>query len=227
MSMAWYDMIAKRNGGYKSDAVYKIQGQSGEVVFEDRVIGLIKQSKDVLDAGCGHGAFTLKMSDYAEHIIGFDNSKELIKIAKATLKSTNKNNLKFVMAGTKDKDGLPFEDEVFDLIYVRRGPTSILKHSNLLKENGVMIGIHSAAKDLVQKRLVESGLRDIKIDLFEEAIRIYPNPGEFQKDLSSQHGNLDYTLEENKEKFEHILKENTVNGVIQQKEWRYIWSGRK
>lgn len=90
-----------------------------------------------------------------------------------------------------------------------------------------MIGIHSAAKDRVQERLLESGLKDIKIEVFEEAIRIYPNAGEFKKDLSSQHGNLNDTLEENIEAFNLILKENTVHGVIKQKEWRYIWRERK
>ncbi len=30
MGMDWYDMIAKRNGGYKSNAIYTIEGESGE-----------------------------------------------------------------------------------------------------------------------------------------------------------------------------------------------------
>ncbi|MBI9010896.1 MAG: hypothetical protein JEZ08_01600 [Clostridiales bacterium] len=62
MSMEWYDMIAKRNGGYKNNAIYEVEGVSGEVIFEEQLIKLIKNSKSVLDAGCGHGDFTLKMS---------------------------------------------------------------------------------------------------------------------------------------------------------------------
>ncbi len=28
MSMEWYDMIARRNGGYKSNAKYTVEGES-------------------------------------------------------------------------------------------------------------------------------------------------------------------------------------------------------
>jgi hypothetical protein len=55
MGIQWFDMIAKRNGGYKSDAVFTVEGISGEDVFEERL-------NDML-------------------FIGFDGSKELLKIA--------------------------------------------------------------------------------------------------------------------------------------------------
>ncbi|MFC4099132.1 class I SAM-dependent methyltransferase [Paenibacillus xanthanilyticus] len=81
MGIEWYDMIARRNGGYRSRAVYTVEGRSAEDRFEERLIQMLPRFQSVMDAGCGHGEFTLKMAKYARSIIGFDNSKELIKIA--------------------------------------------------------------------------------------------------------------------------------------------------
>ncbi|WP_249281060.1 protein arginine N-methyltransferase 2 [Paenibacillus sp. 7516] len=80
MGMDWYDMIALRNGGYKGRSTYTWEGQSAEDIFEERLIRLLSQHQSVLDAGCGDGDFTLKMSAHARHITGFDNSKELLYI---------------------------------------------------------------------------------------------------------------------------------------------------
>nr|WP_236570472.1 class I SAM-dependent methyltransferase [Paenibacillus sp. An7] len=50
---------------------------------------MIPNYSSVLDAGCGHGEFTLKMSKYTNNIIGFDNSQELIKIAHTLLQNSS------------------------------------------------------------------------------------------------------------------------------------------
>lgn len=38
MGMDWYDMIAKRNGGYKNNAISTTIGVSSEQVFEENLI---------------------------------------------------------------------------------------------------------------------------------------------------------------------------------------------
>jgi SAM-dependent methyltransferase len=140
MGVDWYDMIAIRNGGYKSNAVFTIEGISAEQIFEERLISLLPQYQSILDAGCDHGDFTLKMAEHANSIIGFDNSCEMIKIADTVLKASRLNNIKFVFATTKQE--LPFTDGQFDLIYDRRGPTSILNHNRILCSGGTVFGIH-------------------------------------------------------------------------------------
>lgn len=50
--------------------------------------------------------------------------------------------VEFVYATTKAE--MPFEDGQFDLIYDRRGPTSIINHSRLLSSGGVIFGIHNS-----------------------------------------------------------------------------------
>ncbi|BCG60772.1 hypothetical protein PUR_41970 [Paenibacillus sp. URB8-2] len=83
------------------------------------------------------------MSRYTESLVGFDNSIELMNIANSLLKESKVSNLKFIYATTKTQ--LPFQDEQFDLIYDRRGPTSILNHSRILQTGGTVFGIHSGS----------------------------------------------------------------------------------
>lgn len=50
----WYNNIAKRNHGYKSNAYFIKEGLSGEDEFEKRLIKLLPSYENVLDIGCGH-----------------------------------------------------------------------------------------------------------------------------------------------------------------------------
>lgn len=167
MSKAWYDMIALKNKGYKSNASYIIEGLSGEVVFEERVISLLKNSSKALDAGCGDGEFTLKMAQYANHMVGFDNSEELLKLAKANGEAAHASNVEFVYGYTKDTQALPFSDGEFDLIICRRGPTSILQHKRLLKPGGMIIGIHSAEQERVMGLLEANDFANLQLEVFD------------------------------------------------------------
>jgi ubiquinone/menaquinone biosynthesis C-methylase UbiE len=225
MSVEWYDMIAKRNGGYKSNAVFTVEGLSGENVFEERLTGILPYFASVLDAGCGHGEFTLKMSKYTPSIIGFDNSVELLKIAEQLREASGVRNVKFVYATTKKK--LPFKENQFDLIYDRRGPTSIIKHSRILRSGGLIYGIHSAALERIQELLNENGFVEIEIETFNDATIYFPNEFEFTKYISAMHGSPDYTLPENKTDLERQIERNMVNGRLGIKEWRFIWKAKK
>ncbi|MCZ8514965.1 class I SAM-dependent methyltransferase [Paenibacillus filicis] len=224
MGIEWYDMIARRNGGYKGRAVFTVEGKSAEEVFEERLINMLPNFKSVMDAGCGHGEFTLRMSKYASQITGFDNSVELINIAQTLLSSSNVHNVNFVYATTKIQ--MPFDDEEFDLIYDRRGPTSIINHSRLLTSGGVIFGIHTSI-DSVRDRLLKNGFKDIEIEEFNEAISYFPNEMEFAKFLSDIPGNPDYTLPELKNELEEKIRENVIEGKLGVREHKYIWKAIK
>ena len=227
MGIEWYDMIAKRNGGYKSNAIFTVEGLSGETVFEERLIKLLGEHDSVLDAGCGHGEFTIRMAKYAKNIIGFDNSRELLTIARSLLEESHAQNVQFVYAWTKGENPLPFEDGQFDLIYDRRGPTSIIDHVRVLRSGGVIFGIHSAAMEKVQERLSNNGFIHIEIDEFDEAIMVFPDETEFAKALSGIPGNPDYLLPEYAEELQQKINENKINGRLVMKQWRYIWKAVK
>jgi SAM-dependent methyltransferase len=228
MGIEWYDMIAKRNGGYKSDAMFIVEGLSGEDVFEKELIEILHSSKSTLDAGCGHGEFTIKMAKYTHDIIGFDGSIELLKISNSLKEHYKIDNVDFVYGDTKKE--LPFEDEQFDLIYCRRGPTSIIHHSRVLRSGGIIYGICPEYPNIIEKvseRLSNNGFINIEIKVFDDVILVFPNDKEFAKFLTGFPGNPDYTLPENKEILNKEVKQNTINGRICYKQWRFIWKAIK
>lgn len=225
-------MIAKKNGGYKSDAEFTVEGVSGEDVFEKELIQLLHNSKSTLDAGCGHGEFTIKMAKHAHTIIGFDWSKELLRIANSLKEHYKINNVNFVNATTKAE--LPFEDGKFDLIYSRRGPTSIAKHSRILRSGGTIYGIcplgipeYPNIIDIVSERLSHNRFINIEINVFDDAILVFPNTKEFAKFLTAFPGNPDYTLPESKQMLDEKVMENMINGRLCYKQWRFIWKAIK
>ncbi|WP_145048044.1 class I SAM-dependent methyltransferase [Paenibacillus xylanexedens] len=220
MGLEWYDMIARRNGGYRGRSKFIVEGQSAEDVFEQRLIEMLPLHNTVLDAGCGHGEFTLRMSAYAQHITGFDNSSEMIRIALSELASSGVRNAEFVHATTKTK--MPFVDEQFDLIYDRRGPTSIIEHGRVLRKGGTIIGIHGDVSK-VRERLLNNRYEDIEIEEFNDAVLVFPNEHEFALFLSDTPGNPDYTSPELQEAFQAKLDESLIDGRICVQERKYIW----
>lgn len=224
MGMDWYDMIARRNGGYRGRASCTIVGRSAEDVFEEQLVEMLPRFHSVLDAGCGHGEFTMKMSRHTGKIIGFDNSAEMIKISKSLLESSEIRNVEFVHATTKT--AMPFQDGQFDLIYDRRGPTSILDHPRLLISGGTVIGIHTDVT-AVRRRLSEKGYVDIEIEEYNEAITYFPDTHEFALYLSDTPGNPDFTLPERKGELEAKTREHQINGQLGIKEHKYIWRAMK
>ncbi|MBU5344249.1 class I SAM-dependent methyltransferase [Paenibacillus lautus] len=224
MGIDWYDMIARRNGGYKGRAVCTVVGRSAEEVFEERLVEMLPQFQSVLDAGCGHGEFTLRMSRHAKNIIGFDNSAEMIRISQSLLESSGIGNVEFVFATTKTE--LPFQDAQFDLIYDRRGPTSIIEHPRILASGGTIIGIHNDVT-AVRRRLSENGYMNVEIEEYNEAITYFPNAREFALFLSDVPGNPDFTLPEMKGELEAKIRENQINGQLGVHEHKYIWKAMK
>ncbi|HTG72092.1 MAG TPA: class I SAM-dependent methyltransferase [Candidatus Udaeobacter sp.] len=225
MGVEWYDMIARRNGGYRSNAVFTIDGVSAEQIYEERLAGMLPAFDSVLDAGCGHGDFTIKMSRHAKSIIGFDNSIEMIKIAESMKIDSKVNNVDFIFATTKAD--LPFSDGQFDFIYDRRGPTSIINHSRILCSGGTLFGIHSGALTTVKERLLNNGFINIQIEEFNSAVIYFPNETEFTKFISGMPGNPDYTDPSLSKELEMKIEENMINGKLCMKEYRYIWKANK
>ncbi|MGQ8871235.1 class I SAM-dependent methyltransferase [Paenibacillus sp. TSA_86.1] len=224
MSMEWYDMIARRNGGYRARAQYRWEGKSAEEMFEERLIQLLPAYTSVLDAGCGHGDFTLKMAAHATHITGFDNSEEMIKIAQESLESSVIQNVNFICATTKEE--LPFQDEQFGLIYNRRGPTSIIEYGRLLPQGGLLFGIHTDVTK-VRERLERNLYEQIEIEEHHEALMVFPDENEFALFLADVPGNPDYTSSEFREQLQTKLKEHTIDGKIAVREHKYIWKAVK
>ncbi|MNI67347.1 Mg-protoporphyrin IX methyl transferase [compost metagenome] len=186
---------------------------------------MIPEFSSILDAGCGHGEFTLKMGRLGTNITGFDNSIEMINIAKSILGEANCENVKFVYCTTKEE--LPFYNEQFELIYNRRGPTSILNHSRILTRGGTILGIHSGALEKVKERLHGNGFINVEIQEYQDAIYYFPNEMEFAKFLTGTPGNPDYTIPTMSNELQQKIKQNTINGNIGFREYKYIWKANR
>lgn len=227
MSQEWYNQIAISNGGYKSDAKYIRKGLSGEIYFENELKRILPKTSSVLDIGCGHGEFTLEMSKYCQNIVGGDNAEELLKIANHLKDEGVYNNVEFSFAWTKGT--MPFDHESFDLIYSRRGPTSIVKYGNLLKPGGLLIGIHTVDLDWesYKVKLENNGFTDIQLEVFDQAYYVYENEVEFAKHISSMHMQKNYLLQEHQDELRQLIKENMRDGQITWPEHRYVWRARR
>lgn len=225
MTIEWYDQIAKQLGGYVQNWTHEVKGLSGEQVFENTLKQVINPEMYVLDAGCGHGDFTMKWVNQCRQIIGIDNSIEMINIAQQqTLDNSSIRNVQFIHASTKD--GLPFNEQTFDIIYSRRGPTSIIQYTHLLKPNGLIIGIHSGSKDKVISQLKASKLQNVQMKDYLATLT-FPTTTDFLRFLSRIPGNPDYTHPNNYSQAQELIAAHTKEGKLQIEEYRFIWSGLK
>lgn len=219
----WYDYIAKRNGGYRVRVPYDVEGESAEDVFERELIG-VTQGKAVLDAGCGHGEFTLKMARHARSIVGYDFSQEMIHIANRLKQEQSAESATFVKTAWREQ--LPFPDGAFDVVYSRRGPGSIVEQSRLLKPGGIVMGIHIYPipdGEIVDRIAATGAYENITRRVYQTAVTYLRNEADFAEYLSSMHMAPDYTLPENRDAFAAILKDSYIGGRIGIRESKQIW----
>lgn len=135
-SKKWYEQIGKIYGEYTYPWNSTITQPNGELIFTNEVFAMIN-NQIVLDVGCGHGEFTIKCSEKAKKIVGFDLTNEFIKNGN----ETKKQNVSFIVGSTKN--GLPFESEQFDCAYNRKGPTSAYQElKRVVKKGGKILGLH-------------------------------------------------------------------------------------
>ena len=64
MKNNFYDKVAKKFGGYHTDARYPKEYPNGdpEKVFKEKLLELSGKNKVVLDVGCADGRFTLSIA---------------------------------------------------------------------------------------------------------------------------------------------------------------------
>ncbi|PGM57366.1 SAM-dependent methyltransferase [Bacillus sp. AFS053548] len=135
-STKWYEQIGKLYGEYKYPWNSTITEPNGELIFNNEVFEIIN-NKTVLDVGCGHGEFTIKCSEKAKEIVGFDLTNDFIKSGN----ESKKLNVSFIVGSTKN--GLPFETGQFDCAYNRKGPTSAYQElKRVVKKGSKIIGLH-------------------------------------------------------------------------------------
>lgn len=148
----FYDKVAREFGGYgfstiepKYNSVYPFGNP--EATFKEKLLELASPSAIALDIGCGDGKFAFGVADKFSKITGLDSSKELIIIAKQKMKDLNIKNMSFMFG---DARKTPFEDQSFDIIFNRRGPSFYAEYSRLLKPGGYYIEIGIGEQDAME-----------------------------------------------------------------------------
>ena len=72
----FYDKVAKKFGGYKSEAIHESHFSNGnpEEIFLEQLVKYSDKDKTVLDIGCADGRFTLKIAEKFHKIFAIDIS---------------------------------------------------------------------------------------------------------------------------------------------------------
>jgi len=142
----FYNKVAKKFGGYKSEAIYKSRflNEHPEKIFLEQLIKHSGKNKIALDVGCADGIFTLKVAEKFHKIFGIDISSEMLAKAKQFQGEQKSSNVTFQKA---EAEKLPFRDRYFDIIYSRRGPSPYAEISRVIKQGGYYLEICIGEKD--------------------------------------------------------------------------------
>ena len=146
MEEQFYDKVAKKFGGYYTNARYFKDFLDGdpESDFKAKLIAASGKEKIALDIGCADGRFTLKMASNFKKIIAIDISGEMLKAAQGFQKEIGVKNVSFEV---QDVEKMHFAGDFFDVAYNRRGPAEYKEFYKVLKPGGAYLEIDVAEKD--------------------------------------------------------------------------------
>ena len=101
----------------------------------------------ILDAGCGEGYYTNKLSAISKITVGIDLSKEAITAgAKAAKRENIRNRVSYAVAGIFE---MPLKSESFDVIVSLFAPIDEDEFSRVLRDNGILICVCAGPKHLM------------------------------------------------------------------------------
>lgn len=146
MSKNFYDKVAKQFGGYHTPHKHTTEYPSGEPekVFKKKLIELSSKNKIALDVGCADGRFTLSIAPYFQKIIAIDLSKKMLEAAKRLQGEEGITNVSFE---EQNAHRTTYQNNSFNIVYSRRGPSSFPESYRLLKPGGYFIEIDIGEKD--------------------------------------------------------------------------------
>jgi SAM-dependent methyltransferase len=246
-SKEWQEQLARRTGKYEYPWNATPVGVSESTIFENELSSLINSNSIVLDVGCGHGAFTCQWAMKAKKVIGIDMTNGFIQTANKMKGSLQ---VEFVAGNTKD--GFPFAEQYFDVIFTRRGPTNWYPIANhILKPEGYVIGLHPGDSngegeelpllfpglfktqkgtpilDNLNERLLKSGLKSVQINRVCTKVRL-PTPEDIlNMRLFGQNDNIrKYVWDECQNKVKEIFEKNSTNDGIIISAFHYIVTAR-
>lgn len=205
MSTNFYDKVAKKFGRYQTGAKYITEYPNGnpEEVFKKKLLEVSSEDKIILDFGCADGRFTLSITPYFKKVIAIDISRGMLDSANTLKKKKGIVNAEFQYM---DVHNISYPNELFDIIYSRRGPTDYSEFYRLLKPNGYYLEINIGEKDAQEIKEVfqrgqnfgkwnESRLEKNKKKLIDMGFKINLAQNYFYNEYYPSYVNLDLFLQ--------------------------------
>jgi len=150
----FYDRIAKEYGIYDTPCPYIIKeypGENPEDIFKRKILEIGGKNKIALDLGCGDGQFTLSIANYFKKIFAVDLSSGFLAAANRLQREKRINNVSFEI---QNAFNTTYKDNIFDLVYSRRGPMPYVEIWRLLRPNGFFLGIRIAELDCKELKVI-------------------------------------------------------------------------
>lgn len=146
MTEEFFDKFARKFGvsSPKVNSTSEYPEGDPEAMFEQKLVEVSSIDKTALDAGCGSGGFTFRMSPHFLQVVGVDHSMERIKLAQAEQNTQGNKNVVFEMQNAKQTT---FAPNTFDVVYSRRGPTAYAEYFRITKAGGHIVVIGIGEKD--------------------------------------------------------------------------------
>ena len=153
MTTKFYDKVAKKFGSYHTKHTHTTEypNQDPEAVFKSKLIEVSGKNKITLDLGCGDGRFILSIALHFKKIIGIDLSEGMLRAARKLQQEQGIKNIEFQK---QDAFHTSFDDESFDVIYSRRGPTPYTEAFRILKPEGYYLEIDIGEKDCKEIKVI-------------------------------------------------------------------------
>ncbi len=122
-SRAWYAQLAAETGVYEYPWTQVLSAPSGETLFDTLLEGLLTPEVHVLEAGCGHGRDAQRYAGRVRSYTGYDFIPAYVTRARENVPEAE-----FVVWDSS-REPVPerFKGR-FDLVFSRRGPTSVVLH---------------------------------------------------------------------------------------------------
>ena len=142
-SKEWYLRLATLQKGYYYPWKSHLPQYNGEDVYIQMVEELLSPSLDVLDAGCGHGEFTLSLAGQCRSILGYDRVPKFILLAEQARAARKIDNARFVLWDSHPevhgKGKIPADDRSMDVMISRRGPINWLEDARRVGRPGATL----------------------------------------------------------------------------------------
>jgi 23S rRNA (guanine745-N1)-methyltransferase len=154
-SPEWYERLARMQRGYFYPWRSEIAPENGEDAYlrlvREHLVGTGQDmppgragTRDVLDAGCGHGEVALDFAPLAGRIVAYDRVAAFVELGRETALARGVSNVEFVLGDSSPEANggrprIPAGDTAFDLIISRRGPTNWIEDARRVVRPGAVL----------------------------------------------------------------------------------------